>query len=225
MKWRLNKRYILRLSLCFLATTTFFYSKLVFGQTASINATVKLSICGNDLVESGEDCEGSNLGGKTCVSLGYGGGTPSCDIACSLDVSDCTAPAPTPTSIPTSTASSSSSSSSSSSTSTSTSPTSTPTPRPTVAPLTLWPQAIFPKTDLQTVLPDNLKFFDFDKNGRLDESELFEGVKSWVEWWKIYLGREDKNTFFAEGENQCDINGDRVCTLGDFSILLYYVRR
>src|SRR5574342_391374 len=71
----------------------------VIAQTSSttINATIKLSVCGDSVVEGQEDCEGSNLNGKSCTSLGYSGGGLSCDIACSFDTSSCISPTPTPT--------------------------------------------------------------------------------------------------------------------------------
>ena len=47
-------------------------------------------ICGDSKVSSGEDCEGSNLGGKTCSSLGFPGGTLSCKQNCKYNISACT---------------------------------------------------------------------------------------------------------------------------------------
>ena len=45
--------------------------------------------CGNEILDDGEDCDGSNLNGKTCVSLGYSGSGLACDAICELDVSGC----------------------------------------------------------------------------------------------------------------------------------------
>ena len=42
------------------------------------------------LTEAGEECDGNDLGGQTCTSLGYTGGTLSCSD-CKLDRSNCTA--------------------------------------------------------------------------------------------------------------------------------------
>jgi hypothetical protein len=48
--------------------------------------------CGNDLVEPGEQCDGSNLQGFDCSSLGLGGGTLNCDpVTCTFDTSMCMA--------------------------------------------------------------------------------------------------------------------------------------
>jgi len=48
-----------------------------------------LPACGNDDIDSaGEQCDGSDLGGATCTSLGFSGGTLAC-AACQLDTSGC----------------------------------------------------------------------------------------------------------------------------------------
>src|SRR6266403_122322 len=49
----------------------------------------KLAYCGDGVVDSYEDCEGHNLDGETCVSLGYTGGTLSCDSDCQFDDQRC----------------------------------------------------------------------------------------------------------------------------------------
>ena len=48
------------------------------------------AMCGNGIVEAGEECDGSNLGGSTCAGLGFGGGSLSCAQGCTLDDSGCT---------------------------------------------------------------------------------------------------------------------------------------
>ncbi len=46
--------------------------------------------CGDEIIQGDqEDCEGSNLDGQTCVSLGYERGTLACNSTCSFDRSDC----------------------------------------------------------------------------------------------------------------------------------------
>jgi hypothetical protein len=47
--------------------------------------------CGDGVVQDGEQCDGSDVGGKTCTDLGYY--TPAglaCDASCQLDVTGCT---------------------------------------------------------------------------------------------------------------------------------------
>ena len=50
-------------------------------------------VCGDGVIESPEQCEGSNLNGQTCQTLGYGSGTLSCS-SCSFVTSGCTSPPP-----------------------------------------------------------------------------------------------------------------------------------
>ena len=47
--------------------------------------------CGDDLaqVSEGEVCDGSDLDGQTCLTLGYHGGALACDEGCALDPADC----------------------------------------------------------------------------------------------------------------------------------------
>lgn len=46
--------------------------------------------CGNNTIEPGEVCDGTNLGGQTCVSRGFAGGTLACAPNCqSFDTSGC----------------------------------------------------------------------------------------------------------------------------------------
>jgi hypothetical protein len=44
--------------------------------------------CGNDAIDGGEECDGSDLGDQTCEGLGYGGGDLAC-VDCSFDESGC----------------------------------------------------------------------------------------------------------------------------------------
>jgi len=49
-------------------------------------------VCGDGVLSPGEDCEGADLGGETCVSQGFGGGgTLSCDAGCTFDTTMCMA--------------------------------------------------------------------------------------------------------------------------------------
>ncbi len=49
--------------------------------------------CGDEIIQENhaETCDGTNLGGDTCESLGYHGGELSCNAGCTLDLADCEA--------------------------------------------------------------------------------------------------------------------------------------
>ncbi|MEK6939100.1 MAG: hypothetical protein AABX31_00075, partial [Nanoarchaeota archaeon] len=54
-------------------------------------------VCGDGLVEGSESCDGSNLLGKSCQSVGFSSGTLSCTSGCALNTAACvgvTAPVP-----------------------------------------------------------------------------------------------------------------------------------
>lgn len=243
-------------SIAILGTTVFLISSLnrVYAQASSsdkVSATIKISVCGNAIVEGSEDCEGVDLNGQTCESLGFGPGTLTCDIACSFDISNCSpAPTSTPTPSPTPTSTPA--------------PTSTPTPTPTPGPNpTSAPQEVVnPTSAPQTVImstpavketstarpllpqifnavPAVVVTFDTDGDGKITAPEIFASVKAWVDEWKQIFQQEtsafaqEKNlsgatprlTPTANSPKKCDINKDQTCDLFDLSILLYYIGR
>lgn len=51
-----------------------------------------ISLCGNSIVDAGEECEGVDLQSETCESRGYDGGTLGCTASCTFNVSSCTQP-------------------------------------------------------------------------------------------------------------------------------------
>lgn len=55
--------------------------------TVEISATVPG--CGDNVIGIGEQCDGSNLGGSSCSSLGFSDGAISCTSACTFDTSQC----------------------------------------------------------------------------------------------------------------------------------------
>lgn len=57
-------------------------------QPANIDAPFA-SACGNAVIETGEDCDGANLGGASCEGLGQGQGAVSCSISCRYDTTSC----------------------------------------------------------------------------------------------------------------------------------------
>lgn len=59
----------------------------VHAITVEISATVPG--CGDGVIGIGEQCEGSNLGGSSCSSLGFTDGSLSCTSACTFNTSQC----------------------------------------------------------------------------------------------------------------------------------------
>ncbi|HWB76402.1 MAG TPA: hypothetical protein VG755_15640, partial [Nannocystaceae bacterium] len=47
-------------------------------------------VCGDDVADRGEECDGTDLGGADCASQGFDGGTLTCAADCTLDTSACT---------------------------------------------------------------------------------------------------------------------------------------
>src|SRR3989338_8135473 len=188
----------------------------------TVNATIKLSVCGDDIVEGSEDCEGSNLNGKACASLGYAGGDLTCDIACTFDTSSCIAPTPTPTPSPTPTLTPTPTPTPTTTTTTS-SVTSTPAELPTTTPTTS--ASPIPKP----ALPPILSLFDIDVDSKITLGELYPAVKQWVDEWKNALLEEitvaKGEGTGSKGSKKCDINNDGTCSLKDFSVLMFYVER
>ena len=47
-------------------------------------------LCGNNQLDPGEQCDGTQFGDATCESVGFGGGTLKCNSFCNIVVSSCT---------------------------------------------------------------------------------------------------------------------------------------
>lgn len=61
-----------------------------WGSYASLMKYEYVPICGNNIKETGEVCDGSNIGGETCITQGFKGGTLGCAPDCtSFDTTGC----------------------------------------------------------------------------------------------------------------------------------------
>lgn len=60
-------------------------------QDISVGTPPAPPVCGNNIIENGEVCDGTSLGGASCTTLGFTGGTLHCALNCSsYDTSSCT---------------------------------------------------------------------------------------------------------------------------------------
>ncbi len=69
------------------------------------------------------------------------------------------------------------------------------------------------KTEADETLLNILSYFDIDKSGKIEMSELELALRRWM--------LEAK----GKGSGNCDLNFDGKCNIVDFSILLYYIDR
>lgn len=81
----------------FLNGDIFNFSQVLAAETAAVQATIKISVCGNNVREADEVCDGTDLAGKTCQHFGYTQGNLACSIACdAFNTSGCYTPPPPP---------------------------------------------------------------------------------------------------------------------------------
>ena len=59
-----------------------------FGEDSGQSNTNE-EVCGNGVIDPGEECDGSNLASLDCVEMGYEGGNLTCGSDCILDTTDC----------------------------------------------------------------------------------------------------------------------------------------
>jgi hypothetical protein len=71
-------------------TTSASSSGTTTGGSSGTSSGTTSSPCGNGVIDPGESCDGTDLDGATCESLGEGTGTLSCDpVTCTFDTSMC----------------------------------------------------------------------------------------------------------------------------------------
>lgn len=59
------------------------------GQTSTGTGNNTPATCGDGAIDLGEECDGTDMGGATCDSMGLGAGSLSCTNECLLDASGC----------------------------------------------------------------------------------------------------------------------------------------
>src|SRR3989338_4792442 len=67
----------------------FLFFNSIFADNSGVILTVTVADCGNGVVNSGEQCDGSNFGNFNCAGLGFNGGTLSCNASCQYQTSSC----------------------------------------------------------------------------------------------------------------------------------------
>jgi hypothetical protein len=83
----MRHKVLLRFIKVFLAVLCFF-SIHIAQADITITATVG-GYCGNNVLEPGEQCESTDLGGMSCSSFNFNRGTLTCSPLCTFDISQC----------------------------------------------------------------------------------------------------------------------------------------
>jgi hypothetical protein len=67
-------------------------SSVSFSQSGegSVDLDARVPGCGDGVIDVGEDCDLTNLNGKSCSTQGFSSGTLSCTASCTLNTSACT---------------------------------------------------------------------------------------------------------------------------------------
>ena len=184
MRFTLNKNYKRVIIIPLLASLLLPLLK-VYSQeepTHLIEANIKLAICGNEVVERGEDCEPLLFVDFACSSLGYEGEYVLCDNSCSYDLSACIIPDPPPPPVIDEEIIEES--------------VEKYVPKPRATPAITAYEYPF------------LEYFDLNMNGRIDADEFVTSVKLWGEYWKLYRTESDEiETLRCDlnNDNKCDI--------------------
>ncbi|MFH1546891.1 MAG: hypothetical protein ABIC57_00220 [bacterium] len=233
MKWETkNVTFLLFLLLSVLYVLPFLP---IFAQTTdSVDTDIKISICGNFVVEKpAEDCEGLDLDGQSCESLGFQSGELSCDISCGFEAALCI-PFPEPAcgdgtldageecEVGNPFGSSCEWSSCNETSCVCEEEPEEPEPEPEE------PEPEPRETEEEedemvitpgeapsffSVLPDAVKCLDINGDGVIGEDEIERTVELWVNIWR--------NIVYDE-LCDCDVNGSGECDVYDFSIIMYY---
>lgn len=203
-------------------------------STDAIDIEVRLSVCGDSVIENPEDCEGVDLNSATCVSEGYASGDLSCTISCEFDYTDCVplpSPTPTPTPSPSSGGGSSGSSGSTSTNDSSSSTTATNVVTTLIRNLSnIFRTSSSNNFDNEEViiinLPPQLLQFKQTVSGLIVREELPRVLDFFAKSWRAYLADaslSQQSSIVTTNIKDCDVNQDNKCDIKDFSVLLYYI--
>jgi hypothetical protein len=61
----------------------------VSATSYSVDIYAAVEGCGDEIIQGGEQCDGTNLGGATCESLGFDAGAVQCSTACTFITASC----------------------------------------------------------------------------------------------------------------------------------------
>ncbi len=67
------------------------FSGPLFAQAITVEISATVPGCGDGAIGIGEQCDGPNIAGASCTSLGFTAGSLSCSSACTFDTASCTA--------------------------------------------------------------------------------------------------------------------------------------
>ena len=217
------QRMIIALFFILSFSAAFFQIPSAMAQTTKvIEAQVKLSICGDGIIEGAEECEGLDLNGATCASIGYLEGDLSCHSSCDFETTECIplpSPTLTPTPEPTATPESSSTGNEGSSSQSSSSTTSiTQSITEQLQQVTQQVQQYLSTAgqNLRNIPPKIAVYVQ--ESTVLSSEELKEIIEKFAATWRQSLTQPTFNT-----NPECDFNEDSVCDIVDFSVLLYYI--
>jgi hypothetical protein len=74
---------------CFLLSACFVFPFTLLATTYNVDIYALVPGCGDALIQTGESCDGTNLGGATCESVGFDEGSLSCSSVCTLITTSC----------------------------------------------------------------------------------------------------------------------------------------
>ncbi|MBI3888448.1 hypothetical protein HY311_01500 [Candidatus Nomurabacteria bacterium] len=72
-----------------IAFSVFFLKEITKVSALTITVTANVPGCGNNVIDAGEQCDGINLGGSSCLSRGFASGSLSCTSICTFNTSIC----------------------------------------------------------------------------------------------------------------------------------------